>query len=217
MVRYLTKLRIDEISSVDRGAGEGVKILLMKSDSPQPAQGALLFNDIIKANEESDDDKLTHKLMQMVDAMVKVDPSKTEEQHLYSLLHTAHGRQLSRHLNEISKGEPPMPEVDIAKLLEISEAGLNAQVTARDGETFAKAFSRKYETDIDYRRQWQNLTEVKLSMAVLKTTASLTPTSTDSTEAIKQLNEMAKAEPPRDCRRLFCLGHAATAVSAIMA
>jgi hypothetical protein len=32
MVRVLTKLRIDEVSAVDRGAGDGVKILLMKRD-----------------------------------------------------------------------------------------------------------------------------------------------------------------------------------------
>jgi hypothetical protein len=32
MPKVLTKLRIDEISAVDRGAGEGVKILLMKRD-----------------------------------------------------------------------------------------------------------------------------------------------------------------------------------------
>jgi len=32
MPRILTKLRIDEVSSVDHGAGEGVKIMLMKRD-----------------------------------------------------------------------------------------------------------------------------------------------------------------------------------------
>jgi hypothetical protein len=34
MARILSKLRIDEISSVDRGAGEGVKVVLMKRDAP---------------------------------------------------------------------------------------------------------------------------------------------------------------------------------------
>lgn len=33
MAKILTRLRIDEVSSVDRGAGEGVKILLMKRNS----------------------------------------------------------------------------------------------------------------------------------------------------------------------------------------
>ena len=32
MVNKLTQLRIDEVSSVDRGAGEGVKILLIKRE-----------------------------------------------------------------------------------------------------------------------------------------------------------------------------------------
>ena len=33
MPRLLTKLRIDEVSSVDRGAGEGVRVVLMKRDA----------------------------------------------------------------------------------------------------------------------------------------------------------------------------------------
>jgi hypothetical protein len=32
-----------------------------------------------------------------------------------------------------------------------------------------------------------------------------------------QRGQIVFIEPPRDCRRLFCLSHAATAVSAIMA
>src|SRR3984893_14106658 len=32
MARILTKLRIDEVSAVDRGAGEGVKVVIMKRD-----------------------------------------------------------------------------------------------------------------------------------------------------------------------------------------
>src|SRR5262249_14890521 len=33
-VKLLTRLRIDEVSSVDRGAGDGVKVLLMKRATP---------------------------------------------------------------------------------------------------------------------------------------------------------------------------------------
>jgi hypothetical protein len=36
MARILTKLRIDEVSAVDAGAGDGVKILLMKRDDDRP-------------------------------------------------------------------------------------------------------------------------------------------------------------------------------------
>jgi hypothetical protein len=40
MVKLLTKLKINEISSVDRGAGEGVKIVLMKRHDPSTLDGA---------------------------------------------------------------------------------------------------------------------------------------------------------------------------------
>lgn len=36
-MRVLTKLRIDEVSSVDRGAGEGARVLLMKRDQGEKA------------------------------------------------------------------------------------------------------------------------------------------------------------------------------------
>jgi hypothetical protein len=41
MPRILHKLRIDEISHVDRGAGEGVKVVLMKRDNDAPPQGSV--------------------------------------------------------------------------------------------------------------------------------------------------------------------------------
>ena len=36
MARKLTKLRVDEISSCDVGAGEGTRVVLMKRHNPQP-------------------------------------------------------------------------------------------------------------------------------------------------------------------------------------
>ena len=54
MPRLLRNLRIDEISSVDRGAGEGCRIMLYKRDNGDAVlkhdnipQGARLFNDIM--------------------------------------------------------------------------------------------------------------------------------------------------------------------------
>lgn len=40
MARILTKLRIDEVSSVDRGAGKGVKVVLAKRDGAAPREGS---------------------------------------------------------------------------------------------------------------------------------------------------------------------------------
>jgi hypothetical protein len=78
----------------------------------------------------------------------------------------------------LTKKKEQTPMLDIAKLLEITEHGLNAQVSPREGESFAKAFTRKYETDESYRRQWQNHQDTKLMLS--KTTATMTPTSTGS-------------------------------------
>lgn len=64
--KILRRLRIDEVSSVDRGAGEGVKILLMKRNldrSYRAPKRHLLFNDILKAREEVDDRARSHRLL----------------------------------------------------------------------------------------------------------------------------------------------------------
>jgi hypothetical protein len=201
MARILTKLKINEVSSVDKGAGEGVKVMLYKRDNTP--QGPLLFNDIMRKADDEPADKLTPKLRAMIAAMRAADPTKSEEEHLNRLLTKPHGRRTAEHLNNLSKGEQtPMPQVDIAKLLEITEHGLNAQVTPRDGESFAKAFSRKYETDESYRRQWQNHQDTKMMLSMSKrTNATMTPTSTevgntlvadDSAEAVRLLTEMAE-------------------------
>ena len=63
--------------------------------------------------------------------------------------------------------------LDIAKLIEVTEQGLMAQVTQRAGESYAKSFSRKYENDISFRRDWAALTDAKHSMALSKGTASV--------------------------------------------
>jgi hypothetical protein len=82
----------------------------------------------------------------------------------------------------------------------VTEQCLMASVVKREGERFDTAFARKFENDIDFRKQWRDLTEAKHSMMVGKGMASLQPTSTevgssatsdDSAEAVKLLQEMA--------------------------
>jgi hypothetical protein len=162
-----------------------------------------LFNDIIHkaAEPPADDDKVSSKLTAMVDAMIVAVPSSSRQQAAHYLLHNAHGRRLAEHLNSLSKHEEPnMPQVDILKVATILEDGLNAQVTKRDGESFAQAFTRKYENDIDFRRSWSAVTEAKHTVALSKGMASLTPTSVgvgntnvsdDSATAVRLLQEMA--------------------------
>lgn len=118
-MRMLTQLRIDEVSAVIKGSNPGAKVLIRKSDEP------LMFDDIIRKadvsdplrgpRDEDDDNKVPAKLRAWARMMVTVDPSKSEEDHLFALIHTARGQHTARHLNELSKGET-MPQVDIFKL-----------------------------------------------------------------------------------------------------
>lgn len=222
MPRILRNLRIDEVSCVLKGANPGSKVLIRKSaDKPDfwdvPPQPRL-FNDVMlrkladeprddddddpqRTNTIDDDKKLSGKLRQMVAALITAAPSLREDQAMHFLLHSPTGRKLAEHLNNLAKRkDPPMPQVNIVKLIEVTEQGLMASVTRRDGESYAKSFSRRYETDIDFRKQWAALTDAKHLMALGKGMASLTPTSTsvgdtsvadDSAEAVRLLSEMA--------------------------
>ena len=147
MPNKLTKLRIDEISSVDKGAGDGCKVILMKRDNSDDPP--YLFNDIMRkaaADDIQDDDKVSAKLRAMVDAMIAAAPTLNRQQAAYYLLHTPHGRRLAEHLNNLSKGETVMPQVDIRKFVAILEDGLMAQAKLhkRPDESEAKCFSRIY-------------------------------------------------------------------------
>jgi hypothetical protein len=142
---------------------------------------------------------LLPKLNDMVQAMVMAEPTLTEEHALFHILHSPHGRKLAEHLNNLTKKDPPM--IDLRKLIPITEDALMSTVVKRDGERFDTAL--RPEDDIDFRRDWQTITDVKHSLALSSTTksmASLTPTSTevgsssvsdDSAEAVRQLQEMA--------------------------
>jgi hypothetical protein len=55
-----------------------------------------------------------------------------------------------------------------------------AQVTKRDDESYAKAFTRKYENDLSLRKQWAAVTEAKQLVALSKGMASLEPTSVEA-------------------------------------
>jgi hypothetical protein len=92
-----------------------------------------------------------------------------------------------------------MPQPNILKIATIMEDALNAQVIRKDGESFAQAFAKKYEGDLEFRKSWASVTEAKHTVAMSKGMASLTPTSTavgstlvadDSAEAVRQLQEM---------------------------
>ena len=149
------------------------KLNIAKADVSDPLRGP---------RDEPDDDKVSPKLRAMVAAMVKADPTKSEEEHLYHLLPTAHGRRLAEHLNNLSKGETKMPTVDIMKLHNpdsviefikssgasehvISEVIMgHAKLNKRDGESDAQAFARvfpKFQTAYGVAKGYPNLMSIE--------------------------------------------------------
>jgi hypothetical protein len=133
MPRKLTKLRIDEVSSVDKGAGDGVKVMLYKRDSSDtPHHRPLLFNDIIKLDDDEprddddeqrtntidDDEKLSGKLRAMVAALITAMPTLKESEAMHFILHTRHGRKMFEHF---SKAKEPIVMNRSEELLSIAK------------------------------------------------------------------------------------------------
>jgi hypothetical protein len=93
-----------------------------KADVPDTLRGP---------RDEPDDDKVSPKLRAMIEAIVthapivitgrhgKPDITLNREQTGQYLIHTPHGRRLAEHLNNLSKGETKMPQVDIFRLQKI--------------------------------------------------------------------------------------------------
>jgi hypothetical protein len=200
----LKNLRIDEVSAVVKGANPGAKVMIRKNDDTP-----YLFDDIMrKADDDATDadKKLSTQLDELVAELIASAPPR----HINPmrarrwLLTTEQGQALLLQ-RKATKKETEMPQVDIMKLVTVLEEGLMAQarLTKRDGETEAKAFSRYYENNIDFRRQWATVTEAKmlhLNLNMKKGMPTLEPTSVvvgnpnvadDSAEAVRLLQAMA--------------------------
>jgi hypothetical protein len=135
MTRTLTRLKIREISSVDKGAGEGTRIVLMKrhdetplgkrlrqifkAKAPMVRPTEVFDEDDIDAGADErrrEDEPLDHddtstvhpQLQRFVAGLVAANPQFTPEQALHYLLHSAHGRVLAQHMSDITKEHRPM-------------------------------------------------------------------------------------------------------------
>jgi hypothetical protein len=211
MPKKLTKQQVFELyPSLARGAATDDFVHFNKSDPP------LLFADILlrdqpladdniqRTNTEDDDKKVSVKIKELVAEMIRAAPSLHPQTAARWLLHSEQGQKL------LAQHKRNTPMIDIAKVIAVTEDCLmvRAKLQKRDGETDAHAFTRLYEGDIEFRRQWASVSEAKqlLGLAATKAypnLASLTPTSTevggtlvsdDSAEAIRLLNEMAEKQ-----------------------
>jgi hypothetical protein len=179
MPRKLTKLRIDEVSMVDKAANPGAVVMLWKRDATaddvvSPLRKSL--QDIFKATAQAMHDRKRRGADQLMEDLSEDDPPRPTK-----------------------KGNP-VPQVDIMKALSFVEEGLLAR--AKDPKEFAKL----YETDIEFRKQWRDLTDAKQLQGYLKSlpgVMSLEPSvvgGKDATDvnnavaAVKQLQELATSQ-----------------------
>lgn len=132
MARKLTKLVVNEISLVDRGAGEGVRVLYSKRNHTPRNRFEEMFRQIDFSKvkiapqpvvDEQDPDngddigdtdaKLSPQLEQHVNAMTVAMPQLSRQTAAYWLLHTASGRALAEHLSSTTKRkETPMTRAE---------------------------------------------------------------------------------------------------------
>jgi hypothetical protein len=159
MPNILTRLRIDEVSSVDRGAGEGVKILLMKRDKDKPMTkiGSMFSNFFSGGNNNNVTiDKAIEGLAESVGSIVSEASNPNELTASLTKTFEQFGDHLKSTLTAPAVVEKKGSDMDmkaLAKALGLpetaTEADINAAVVKNVATTMALATSvKKMETDL---------------------------------------------------------------------
>jgi hypothetical protein len=174
---------------------------------------------------------LPEKLEGMIAALIEASPSLTRQAAVHHLLHSQRGRLLAQHLNEITKGKSPMPQIDIMKLrniesvAEISKAIIkgdatdvsehtfsqivmgHARLNKRANESDAAAFARIFSApeNIELRKAHAITKSFPNMMDTTPVTVETGSTlvSDDSAEAVRLLNELAEKQH-RTFEQVFC-------------
>jgi hypothetical protein len=116
--RVLTKIRIDEVSAVTAGAGEGVKVLLMKRHDSKPhveeaaraSRRAYFLKIFTKADSGADDvgsgDIINHPVVQMARLLVASGKFGDHGQALDYLLNKPNGQALLARMRKAADQKP---------------------------------------------------------------------------------------------------------------
>jgi hypothetical protein len=139
MPKILTRLRIDEVSSVDRGAGEGVKIMLMKrqgKDKPMSTKIGKMFSTLFGGGDSNvvTIDKALEGLAESVGTIVT--EASTPEELSTSLSKTF--EQFGDHLKStLTAGPAVIPKEDQIMDLSILKKALGLAETATEADVSA--------------------------------------------------------------------------------
>lgn len=134
------------------------ELALSKIDNGTPVH-AMSFDEIVAKAAANDDvtgdhagdtdKKLSDRLKELVAAMVTATPSLHPQTAARWLLHTESGRAL---LSTTKAKETTVSQVHMRKMIPVMEEILLAR--APDARSFAKL----YESDLEFRKQWQVIT-----------------------------------------------------------
>jgi hypothetical protein len=152
MPRILTKLRIDEVSAVDRGAGENVRILLMKrDDTGQEERQARSFNSIMAKAEADDGDDdagdggggddaggiINHPIVQLATLLVASGKFSNNADALNYVMNTRYGAALL-HRVRTHKGVDPMQDTIHSIMKSAGIAATCAAILAKGSTTISE-------------------------------------------------------------------------------
>jgi len=219
MPRVLRNLRIDEVSAVSRGAGEGVRIMLMKRDDAQPPRtvGKRFSECMAEADAVADVAKATahrnrHGHHQFVGALFEhlhdrlaglrrkhgFEKSAKETQ---MDIHKALVSLVQEHgLHAVAKsvveqGRAPCTEAEFTAVVTEYAKGEHPELSA------AAAFTRLYESDALVRQAFQvakanSFAEVAMDMTPTVISGGEWRDDADAAEAMAQLAEIGRKMAP---------------------
>jgi hypothetical protein len=220
MPKILTRLRIDEVSAVDRGAGEGVKIVLMKRADAEPRRSYEKFLKIFTSKAEADGgggDITNHPVVQAARLLVASGKFGDHGQALDYLLNKPAGQALLTRLKAADKPAKEstmdsihsiMKDAGIASVCaqivqkgsttiseqEIVEAVTKIAAERHPGLTEAQAFAKVYTDQGAEGRSLRDAINVAKAMPFVADSTQLMVGGVDAMREANDATEQSKAD-----------------------
>lgn len=135
MAKKLTRLRIDEVSSVDRGAGEGVKILLMKrnEDKSMNTKIGKMFSSFFSGGNSDNNVTIDKAIEGLAESVGSIVTEAADPNELSTAL-TKTFEQFGDHLKSTLTAGPAVKKEDQIMDLTIMKKALGLADTATDAD-----------------------------------------------------------------------------------
>lgn len=199
MAKRLTRLRIDEVSSVDRGAGEGVKIMLMKrQEEPQMTQPNTISKIFAKMFGAPDNSITIDKSIEGLAESVSSILADENIDHATELgkAFQQFGDHLKSNLSAVpavtKKEEPTMDMKALAKAFGLPETATEAEITKAITDQ-ANAISA-FTTDMKKMKQQLTVEKAQFTDVELDFYTKASKEGEEETPAAKAFREASHTE-----------------------